>query len=122
MSPSERLTLHQALRAITIDVARKVEATEQSLGASRSAFESVQASSKHALPERALFTCAPHLGLAPRTFELRLGVLTSDKPQVVLRVVNAEQHCEDMAAELANLVRGAVSSVPVAVGQYAATA
>lgn len=107
-----------AVRAITIESARKVESTEQSLGATRSAFESIQASSKSTLPETINFTCAPHLGLSVRRFTLRLGVITGDKLQVVLRIVNLEQHQEDMAAELAQKVRAAVGDVPVVLGEY----
>ena len=46
--------------------------------------------------------------------------ITGDKPALVLRVVKREQHDEEMAQELAQLVRVALdgSGVPVLVGSY----
>jgi uncharacterized protein YfdQ (DUF2303 family) len=52
---------------------------------------------------------------------MRLGIITSDKPAVTLRIVNREQHDEDMAAELKNKVRAATTGpVVVLVGDYSA--
>lgn len=110
-----------AVRTLTLESMRKLEASEGQLSASRSTFESVKASSgPDPLPTHVYFSCAPYLGLAERTFVLRVGVRADEKaPGITLRVVNAEQHAEDMAAELANLVRGALGAVlPVLVGAY----
>lgn len=113
-----------AVRKITIEAMRKLESAEQQLSASRSAFESVQATSTEPLPTTIYFKCVPYHGLEERHFVLRLGVQTgADKPLVTLRVVNQEQHDEDMASELARLVRGALKSeLSVLVGAYAALA
>jgi uncharacterized protein YfdQ (DUF2303 family) len=113
-----------AIRKITIDSMRKLESEEKSLGAVRSAFESVQATSTEPMPTTINFACVPYHGLAPRKFVLRLGVQTGgDKPAITLRVVNQEQHNEEMALELASLVRGALQdSIPVLVGSYGAGA
>lgn len=108
-----------AVRTITIEAAKKFTSTEQQLGAERSAFESVQASSTQTLPTIIEFACdAPYAGLASRTLALRLSVLTTDKPQVVLRIVKLEEHQEGMAAEFAELVRQAVEGMPVGIGSY----
>lgn len=108
-----------ALRNITVEALRKVEATESQLSASRSALERVTASSTLPLPTELHFTCEPYVGMHARTFVLRLGVLTSDKPAVTLRIQKAEQHAQEMAAELAALVRTAVGeALPVVVGSY----
>jgi len=109
-----------AVRKITIDSARRVESEEQQLGASRSAFESVQASSKEPLPTTLYFKCVPYSDLVERLFVLRLGVLTGDKaPQIMLRVIKAEKHREEMAIELSSLVSEALSGdLPVLVGTY----
>lgn len=113
-----------AVRQITIESAKRVETTEKQLGAQRSAFESVQASSIDLLPTLVHFNCAPYVGLDERQFAMRLGVLTGDaKPMLSLRIINLEQHQQDMANELAALVCAAFaggSAVPVAVGSYKA--
>ena len=94
-----------AVRKITIDAMRKIESEEQSLGASKSAFESVQASSKEPLPTLILFACQPYADLEPRQFALRLGVLTGEStPKVNLRISKLEEHQEAMAGELASII------------------
>ena len=110
-----------AVRKITIEGMRKVESQEKQLGAAKSTFEQVQASSgTDPLPTHIYFKTVPFHCLSERTFVLRLGVLTTDKPAVTLRIVNAEQHAEDMATELAQLVRGALPEAATLVGTYAA--
>lgn len=111
-----------AVRRITIEALAKVESEEQSLSATRSAFESVTASSKDPIPTRVYFRCQPYADLQSRTFVLRLGVLTGEKtPRLVLRMLKAEEHAEEMAEELCHLIRdaiGALSIIGVLVGQY----
>lgn len=109
-----------AVRKITIDSTRRQESSEQQLSAARSTFEQVKATGTDHLPVLIDVTCEPYMGLAARTFRLRLGIVTGDKPSLVLRVVKREQHDEEMAQELAQLVRGALagSDVPVLVGSY----
>lgn len=110
-----------AVRKITIESLRKLENTESQLSASRSAFESVQATSTEPLPTTIYFKTIPFHGLVERDFVLRLGVMTAgDKPAITLRIVNQEQHDEDMAIELAKLVNEAVTELPVLIGDYAA--
>lgn len=113
-----------AVRKITIEALKKLESTEQQLSASRSAFEKVEATSTEPLPTLILFTTVPYVGLAARSFALRLGILTGDKaPSITLRIANAERHAEEMATELANLVREAIGDdTPVMVGTYSAKA
>lgn len=110
-----------AVRRITIEALAKVESEEQSLSATRSAFESVTASSKEPIPTRVYFACKPYADLQSRTFVLRLGVLTGEKtPRLMLRMLKAEEHAEEMAEELCVLVRDAIdlATIPVLVGQY----
>lgn len=120
-----------AIRKVTIETLRKLESEEQQLSASMSAFESVQASSKEALPTTLYFTCEPYKGFAERTFVLRLAVLTTgDKPAIGLRIVKQEEHDEEMAQELADRVATAIATnanaglknVPVLLGIYRAGA
>lgn len=110
-----------ALRKLTIEAMRKLESSEQSLSASKSAFESVQATSADPIPTTIYFKCVPYKDLAERMFVLRLGVQTGgDKPAIVLRIVKAELHAEEMANELADLVRDALGgTMPVLLGAYA---
>lgn len=110
-----------ALRKLSIEAMRKIESSEQSLSASRSAFESVQATSADPIPTTIYFKCVPYQDLAERLFVLRLGVLTGgDKPSITLRIVKAELHNEEMAQELASLTRDALAgSFPVMLGEYA---
>lgn len=114
-----------AIRKVTIESLSKLEATAQNLSASRSTFEQVQAASgPDPLPTRIYFTCVPYQGLESRLFVLRLGIRTDSKdPIITLRVQNKEKHEEEMAAELAQLVRDAIGDgMPVMVGTYAAAA
>lgn len=109
-----------AVRRITIESARKVDSEEKQLSATRTAFESVQATSQEPLPTTTHFTCKPYPDLAPRTFALRLSILTSgNAPQLVLRIQNLETHTEEMGAELSELVSNAISgAMPVLMGSY----
>lgn len=109
-----------AVRKITIEGTRRQESSEQQLSAARSTFEQVKATGTDHLPVMIDVTCEPYQGLAARTFRLRMSIVTGDKPSLVLRVVKREQHDEEMAQELAMLVRGELegSDVPVLVGSY----
>lgn len=115
-----------AVRKITVEGLRKVEASEEQLSASKSSFESVKATSTQPLPTLIEFRCVPYHGFTERTFALRLGIRTTDKPAITLRVVNSELHDEEMSQELANRVTLAVSSVTgdesclVLIGEYTA--
>jgi uncharacterized protein YfdQ (DUF2303 family) len=112
-----------AVRNITIEALRKAEATVSQLSASQSAFEQVKATSgANKLPTHIYFTCVPYLGFEERLFVLRLGIRTGDKaPAITLRIVNAEQHTEQMGQELADKVRTSIGdSAPVHLGSYSA--
>lgn len=110
-----------AIRKLSIEAIRKIENSEQQLSASRSAFESVQATSVDPLPTVIMFDCQPYADLKARTFALRLNVQTGgDKPTISLRIVKAEQHAEDMANELGYLIAHAFDGapIPVLLGSY----
>lgn len=121
---SSEITLPKAIAAIrkvSIEAIRKIENSEQQLSASRSAFESVQATSVDPLPTVIMFDCQPYADLKARTFALRLNVQTGgDKPTISLRIVKAEQHAEDMANELGYLIAHAFDGapIPVLLGSY----
>lgn len=109
-----------AIRKVTIEAMRKIESSDQNLSASKSAFESVQATSSDPLPTLIYFRCIPYAGLSERQFVMRLGVQTGgDKPAIILRVIKAELHAEEMANELAGLTRQALNNaMPVLIGEY----
>lgn len=110
-----------AVRKLSIESMRKLESSEQSLSASKSAFETIQATSADPIPTTIYFDCEPYHGLESRQFVLRLGVLTGgDKPAISLRIVKQELHDEEMANEFADLARESLASeLPVLIGAYA---
>lgn len=112
-----------AVRKITIEEQRKLETERSDLGASQSTFERIQASSAdNPLPSWLDGNTVAYADLAPRTFRLRLAVLTDGKaPQLTLRVQKAEQHTQDLAQELTSLVSTTLDDmVPAMVGTFTA--
>ena len=120
---TESITLGQALaavRRITIESARKVDSEQQQLSANRTAFESVQATSKDPLPTTIYVRTKPYADLAERLFVLRLAIHTGDSvPTLTLRIKNMEQHTEEMGRELVDLVQQTMGgAMPVLLGKY----
>lgn len=110
-----------AVRAITIEGLKRLKSEEQSLSAAKTTFESVTASSEQPIPTLIKFKCEPYVGFKEREFSIRLGILTADKPALVLRIIKQEAHDEEMGAELAERVRSAIGDVPpVLLGKYQA--
>lgn len=108
-----------AVRRITIEAMRKQETNEESLSASKSAFESVAATSKEPIPTSIWFVCEPYQGLPSRSFRVRLSIRTTEKPAIILRMVNRELHQQEMAAELVQLVSDSMAKeMAVMVGTY----
>jgi uncharacterized protein YfdQ (DUF2303 family) len=120
LTPSQAIT---AVRRITIEGLNRVESATQQLSAERSTFERIEAKGTDLIPTTIYFRCCPYVDFASRLFVLRLGIVTGAKdPAITLRVQNAEKHAEEMAAELASLVRGAVKDTPVLLGSYSPSA
>ena len=109
-----------AVRRITIENLRKVDSTVNKLAETRSAFESVAATSVDRIPTQLMFTAVPYTGLTERAITVRIGVLTgADKPMLNMRIVNLDFHKEQMAAELAQLVQDEFTEgLPVHIGTY----
>ncbi len=113
-----------AIRKLTIESMKKLESSEQQLSASRSAFESVQATSETPIPTTIYFTCQPYGVLSSRVFVLRLAIHTGNSiPAVSLRIQTLEQHQEEMGKELATVIETSFgeSSLPILLGKYEAT-
>lgn len=114
----------QALRHLKVDASRSTESKVGSLSASSSALDQVAVSSANPIPTLVHFHCTPYLGLPPRIFVARLGVLTGDKPGVVLRIINPEQHQEEMAQQMVDILRNTIAAkqaMPVLLGSYSKT-
>jgi uncharacterized protein YfdQ (DUF2303 family) len=89
-----------AIRAITIETAKKAESTVQQLSASRSTFESVAATSKEPPPTHIYFKCRPFANFQERTYACRLAILTGPLvPAMRLHVIQTEPHTEEIAQE-----------------------
>ncbi len=89
-----------AIRAITIETAKKAESTVAQLSAARSTFESVAATSKEPLPTHIYFKCAPYANFTERTFACRLAILTGGTaPALRLHIIQEEVHTEEIAQE-----------------------
>lgn len=119
-----------AVRNVTIEALNKAETTVEQLGASRSEFESIKATSKQTLPTIITFTCKPYTELPERTFRLRLHIHTAERaPRITLRIINLPQHEDDMATEVVDQITAAfaqhdqvqgaqLAALPVLVGSY----
>lgn len=112
-----------AVRSITIEALRRVEAAEGQLSATRSALESVKARSggDKPLPAEITLSFEPYQGMSTRAFTLRLSVHAGDKPAIALRISREEQHDEEMAQELVAIVTREIGdTAPVLTGEYKA--
>lgn len=90
-----------AVRRLTIESSRKEDHDTQDFRQSRSALESVEARSDHGLPAGFRFECEPYLGLALRSFEVRLSILTGgDAPKLTARIRKLELQEQEMGQEL----------------------
>lgn len=102
----------QAIRKITIKAKREAESSVEDLGATRSAMEQIEASSKLELPAGFTFTCEPYLGLPQRTFKLRLQVLTGgDVPALSLRTIQLEAQKEAIVRDFKLLLKSQLNDI-----------
>lgn len=89
-----------AIRAITIEAAKKVESAVQQLSAARSTLESVAATSKEPLATHIYFKCNPFAGFAERTYACRVAIHTGGpSPAMRLHIIQSEIHTEEIAQE-----------------------
>lgn len=110
-----------AVRNLTIKATAERDHTTQDFKATKSALETIEASSKgQALPGFLYFTCAPYEEIKTRTFVCRLGVLTDKEPAFVLRVAQMEAHIEEMGKEFQQLVQTPLltTDIQVRLGEF----
>ena len=88
-----------AVRRITIGAKSESTNEERTFGGRRSAMSEVEAHNKDTLPAFIEFTCEPYHGLDERTFRLRVSLITSEPPKLIMRIVRLEHHQEEMAKE-----------------------
>lgn len=93
-----------AVRKITIDAIRSAEYEDQDFSGRRSVMESVEAKSKDIMPVAFEFKCVPYEGLGEYRIKLRMSILASDSPVLVLRITQLESYEEEMAAEFRDLL------------------
>lgn len=113
-----------AVRRITLEAIAKHESAVSSLSAERSSLESVTASAGALqLPAEIIANVdETYQGLPPRSFRIRVGVLTGEKtPKLILRIIKREDHVLQMAAEFASTVKDAIGdTLSVGIGTYVA--
>lgn len=94
-----------AVRNITISAKADATFIDEDFRGSRSVAEEIEAKSQETLPTGFTFECEPYHGLLPRTFSLRLSVLTGEaSPKLVLRITRWEEYQEAMALEFTDLL------------------
>ncbi|MEN0584475.1 MULTISPECIES: DUF2303 family protein [unclassified Kosakonia] len=111
-----------AVRKITIDAIRSAEFEDQDFSGKRSVMESVEAKSKDIMPVAFEFKCVPYEGLGEYRIKLRMSILASDNPVLVLRITQLESYEEEMAAEFRDLLveKFKGSSVETFIGTFSA--
>lgn len=109
-----------AIRKITIKATSESESEARDFGATRTALEEVEASSKLELPGGFYFRCEPYLGLPSREFRLRLLVITGGKePVVALRIVQLEEAKEAIAKDFKTVVGAQLGeSMTLTIGKF----
>lgn len=95
-----------AVRKITVEEISKAEHQVSSMSASRSAMDSIAASSSEPLPASFTFKTKPYEGMQERTIVLRLGVLTGNgRPMPVVRWAQKEAQLEEITQEFKELLK-----------------
>jgi uncharacterized protein YfdQ (DUF2303 family) len=109
-----------AIRKIKIEAKNITETQRENFRAAQSSLDSVEASSDAGLPDVLTFTATPYLGLAVRTFRLRLSILTGGpEPRLVLRIIGKEQMDAEIAEEFkALLLREVGDAAPMSIGSF----
>ena len=94
-----------AVRTITIKAASESEHTVRETGASRSAMDAIEATSKETLPTSLVFSVVPFEGLSLREIVLRISVITSGaQPALKMRWIGEEVQREEIAQEFKSVL------------------
>lgn len=102
-SNGQELTAKQlanSVRKVEIKASSERTHEEGDWNTKRSGMDALDASAGDATPDIIRFHCIPYEGLAFRTFEMRVSILTDDiKPKLKLRIIGLETAQEEMAKE-----------------------
>lgn len=102
-SNGEELTAKQlanAVRKIEIKATSESSHEDGDWNTKRSGMDALDASAGDSTPDTIRFHCLPYEGLAYRTFEMRVSIMTDDtKPRLKLRIIGLETAKEEMAKE-----------------------
>lgn len=107
-----------AIRSLTIEATAKHDSDVRNMGETTSSMASIDAKSVHQIPAQLEFTCEPYAGLNKRTFALRVSIITQAKPMIVLRIIRAQEHQEEMAKEFQELITKELSEKSPDVESY----
>jgi len=96
-----------AIRNMSIEAKSNTETGVGDFKASRSSLESVEAKSKHDMPNSLRVSCVPYEGLAEREFELRLSAIAHSDNGVKfsVRIKRHEALVQDIGNELAAAIQ-----------------
>jgi uncharacterized protein YfdQ (DUF2303 family) len=101
-SNGEAMTAKQlanAVRKIEIKATSERVSEDRDWGSTRSGMDALDASTGSSTPDIIRFHCLPYEGLTYRTFEMRVSIITDDKPRLKLRIIALETAQEEMAKE-----------------------
>jgi uncharacterized protein YfdQ (DUF2303 family) len=111
-----------AVRNITIEAKTQGGSEERTFGNTKSMIESIDVAGSNLPPEIITFSCEPYKGLPSRDFDLRLSVIKSREPYLVLRIIRHEEHKEQMAKEFQKIVEAGFASngtnIPTYIGDF----
>jgi uncharacterized protein YfdQ (DUF2303 family) len=94
-----------AFRNLTVKATSETTRAEKDLGRSRSALDEIEAKSTGgAIPTRLTFTCEPYVGFSAREFTIRIGIIGSDPPKIVTRIIGRELAEEEIGKEFKRLL------------------
>lgn len=107
-----------AIRKITIEAKATTESESRNFGATSTSMDSIDVKSADMPPAFLHFTCEPYRGLAVRTFDLRLSVITDRQPALTLRIVRHETVQEEMAKEFEGLINSKLGEIEPAIKTF----
>lgn len=109
-----------AVRTITVKASSESDHAVSETRASRSAMDSIEASSKETLPAWLDFKVIPFEGLGEQTIRLRMSVITSgSQPQLKLRWLGEEAQREAIAQEFKEVLERKVGgTAKLALGSF----
>jgi len=109
-----------AVRTITVKASSESDHAVSETRASRSAMDSIEATSKETLPTSLIFSVVPFEGLQLREIILRISVITSGaQPALKLRWVGEEVQREEIAQEFKTVLQDKIgSSATLSLGAF----